>query len=265
MKGTGRSLIAILSDFGTVDNYVGVMKGIMLGIAPAVAIADLTHEIPPQNLPAAQFALQTAVDYFPPGTIFLAVVDPGVGTRRRAITLQTENHYFVGPDNGLFSPILQRTPAIATVQLTNPNYWRAPHPSTTFHGRDIFAPVAAHLAAGVPLEKLGEAITPNILIQLPPPTPKPTPNGWVGHIQYIDRFGNLITNLPGDWVINSNWVIQIGTKKIPGGQTYGAAEPGQLIALVGSHGWVEIAQNQGSAAIALGLSYGDRIHLSLSR
>ncbi len=265
-----QSLIAMVSDFGAIDNYVGVMKGVIFNLFPGARIADITHQIPPQNILAAQFALATAVDYFPVGTVFLAVVDPGVGTTRRAIALRTERYRFVGPDNGLFSTVLQGHRAIAAVQLDNPIYWRSPDPSATFHGRDIFAPAAAHLAAGVPLESLGTAIALESLVSLAPPVPTPADQGgWLGEIQYVDRFGNLVTTFSGDWVGDRPWAIDLDTPErkptaggyIAGGQTYGDTEPGALIALVGSHGWVEIAQNQGSAAISLALTYGDRVRL----
>ena len=261
MDQARRSPVAMVSDFGLIDSYVGVMKGVILGIAPGVSIVDITHQMPPQNVAAARFTLGTAVKYFPEGTVFLAVVDPGVGTQRRAIALNVDNHYFVGPDNGIFSAILEHPSAIAAVALTNPNYWRTPAPRTTFHGRDIFAPAAAHLANGVPLQALGEAIAPETLTRLTPPKPQTTSNGWVGHIQSIDHFGNLITTIPGEWVTDASWFIQTEQDSIPGGQTYGVAQPGQLVALVGSHGWVEIAQNQGNGAIALGLTYGDQVHI----
>ncbi|MEM1427417.1 MAG: SAM-dependent chlorinase/fluorinase, partial [Cyanobacteria bacterium P01_H01_bin.130] len=232
-----QSLIAMVSDFGAIDNYVGVMKGVIFNLFSGGQIADITHQIPPQNVRAAQFALATAVDYFPVGTVFLAVVDPGVGTTRRAIALRTERYQFIGPDNGLFSTVLQRHRAIAAVQLDNPIYWRSPDPSATFHGRDIFAPAAAHLAAGVPLENLGTAIAPETLTQLTPPTPTPMDQGgWLGEIQYVDRFGNLVTTFPGDWVGDRPWAIDLDIperKSIAGGQTYGDTEPGALIALVG--------------------------------
>ncbi|MEM9771449.1 MAG: SAM-dependent chlorinase/fluorinase, partial [Cyanobacteria bacterium P01_D01_bin.73] len=157
-KNLAQNLVAIISDFGLIDNYAGVMKGVMLDIASPLEIVDITHQVPPQNVLVARFALATAVAYFPAGTVFLSVVDPGVGTGRRAIAARTKSHYFVGPDNGIFSAVFERDPAIAAVELNNSNYWRDAQPSSTFHGRDIFAPAAAHLANGVALKQLGEAI-----------------------------------------------------------------------------------------------------------
>ena len=159
------SVITLLSDFGDRDVYVGVIKGVIAQINPKVAIVDLTHQIPPQNIAAARFCLMNAYAYFPVGTVHVAVVDPGVGSRRRAIAVEFAQGFLVGPDNGIFSGVLSQSPAIAAVELTNLNYWRTPKPSKTFHGRDIFAPVGANLASGVPLKQLGQEIDPATLVQ----------------------------------------------------------------------------------------------------
>ena len=239
-------VITLLTDFGLQDSYVGVMKGAIATLAPTATVIDLTHQIPPQDVAAARFALMSAFPYFPQGTIHTVVVDPGVGTARRAIAIATEGGYLVGPDNGVFSGVLTQTAARAAVALTNPHYWRTPDPSQTFHGRDIFAPVAAHLALGVPLAALGAAIAPEALVALPLPEPLRRGQGWGGHIQAIDHFGNLITNLQvpptaatADVTI-ANYTLSLQA-------TYGAVALGQPVALVGSHGWLEIAVNGGSA------------------
>jgi S-adenosylmethionine hydrolase len=142
-------LITLLSDFGLSDVYVGVMKGVIAQINPALTVVDLTHQIPPQNIAAGRFSLMNAYPYFPGGTVHIAVVDPGVGSRRRGVAIQLDAGFLVGPDNGLFSGVLSENPVVAAVELTNPQYWRTLSPSTTFHGRDIFAAVGAHLASGI--------------------------------------------------------------------------------------------------------------------
>ncbi len=154
-------LVTLLTDFGLSDVYVGVMKGVITQINPRLRVVDLTHQIPPQNITAARFSLMNAYPYFPKGTVHVAVVDPGVGSHRRAIAIQLDSGFLVGPDNGLFSGVLSQTKVIAVVELTNPEYWQTSAPSQTFHGRDIFAPVGAHLASGVPLKQLGETIDPH--------------------------------------------------------------------------------------------------------
>lgn len=261
-------MITMLSDFGSKDSYVAVMKGAIAQIAPGIPTCDLTHEVSPQNILAARFNLLMAYPYFPKGTVHLAVVDPGVGSKRRAIALQSPSGFFVGPDNGLFSGVLSREPLLAAVSLTNPDYWRVPTPSVTFHGRDIFAPVAAHLANGAPIEKLGDLINPSSLVKLDLPpfstiAKKATAKlaHYAGCFQYTDGFGNLITNIPAQAVADGAWQLIISASHQPeksqaqrefaGVKTYSDVPVGEMAALVGSHGWVELACNGGSAAIAL--------------
>jgi S-adenosyl-L-methionine hydrolase (adenosine-forming) len=234
-------LVTLLSDFGSQDVYVGVMKGVIAQINSTLTIIDLTHQVPPQNIAAGRFHLINAYPYFPKGTVHIAVVDPGVGSERRAIAIQLQDGFLVGPDNGLFSGILDQHGAIAAVELTNSNYWRTSEPSATFHGRDIFAPVGAHLASGIPLEELGTAIDLTSLKQMPLADCTRTEGAIAGTIQHIDHFGNLITNIPGREVAGKNWSVAIAEFTIPGKQTYADSPPGNLLALVGSHGWVEIA------------------------
>ncbi|MGL5063598.1 MAG: SAM hydrolase/SAM-dependent halogenase family protein [Microcoleus sp.] len=259
-------MITLLTDFGLSDVYVGVMKGTIARVNPDLKIIDLTHEIPPQNIVAGRFCLMNSVAYFPTGTVHIAVVDPGVGSRRRGIAIQCGNCFLVGPDNGLFSGVLSRESAIAAVELTNSKYWRSAQPSTTFHGRDIFAAAGAHLANGVALTDLGESIDPNSLVQLQIPNCTVTPTGIAGYIQYIDRFGNLITNIPKELLAGKHWSVAIGRisdlPNIPSGQTYSNTKPGDLIAIVGSDGWLEIAVNGGSARSILQLEIGDLVQLN---
>lgn len=256
------SVITLLTDFGNLDGYVGIMKGVMIGICPSVQFIDLAHNIPSQHIPAARFTLLNSIPYFPAGTIHLAVVDPGVGTGRRAIAVQTPHGYLVGPDNGVFSGVLEHTEAIAAVSLTNPDYWLASTPSATFHGRDIFAPAAAHLAAGVSLHDLGEAIDPASLIRISIPPVEITETKALGHVQHVDRFGNIITTIPVEAVQDVSWqALQVGEVEIPFRRTYGDVKIGHALALVGSHGWVEIAVNGSSAQERLRLAVGDEVRL----
>ncbi|NES84693.1 MAG: SAM-dependent chlorinase/fluorinase [Moorea sp. SIO2B7] len=256
-------IITLLSDFGLQDVYVGVMKGVIAQVNPTLTIVDLTHQIPPQNLAAARFNLLNAYPYFPAGTVHVAVVDPGVGSHRRAIAIQLSQGFLVGPDNGLFRGVLEQYPVMTAVELTNSAYWRTRNPSTTFHGRDIFASVGAHLASGLPIERLGEVIEPNTLVTLDIPTKTLTDDGMIGSIQYVDHFGNLITNIPGAEVDGKIWSVKISDRIIPHTQTYSNCQLGEYVALIGSHGWVEIAVNGGSAKSQLQLDWGDTVELSI--
>ncbi|MGB3136233.1 MAG: SAM-dependent chlorinase/fluorinase [Nodosilinea sp.] len=254
--------IALLTDFGLKDSYVGVIKGVIASLSPTAQLIDLTHDIPPQDCCAARFVLLSAYRYLPAGTVCLVVVDPGVGTDRRAIAVQTAQGYLVGPDNGVLSGVLASTPAVGAVELLNPDYWRVAQPSATFHGRDIFAAVAAHLANGLPLERLGPGIEPRSLRQLPVAAPVATATGWEGVVQYIDRFGNAATTIAASVVACDSWELTVGDVTLPGVSTYGEVDPGGGLALVGSHGFVEVAVNQGSAQKKLGLAVGDRVSIS---
>ncbi|TAF51964.1 MAG: hypothetical protein EAZ60_24890 [Oscillatoriales cyanobacterium] len=239
------------------------MKGAIAQINPQLKVIDITHQIPSQNIAAARFCLMAAFAYFPAETVHVAVVE------------KCASCFLVGPDNGLFSGVLSRESAlakpskrIAAVELTNPQYWRTPEPSDTFHGRDIFAAAGAHLANGVPLEELGRAIRAASLVQLEMPNCAVTATGATGCVQYVDRFGNLITNIPNNCIMGNNWSVTINhssdTIRIPSGQTYSDSKPGDLIAIIGSDGWLEIAVNGGSAQSVLQLEVGDKIEIILS-
>jgi S-adenosylmethionine hydrolase len=249
-------IITLLTDFGTQDTYVGAMKGVIATLCPTARTIDLTHAIPPQDVAAARFNWLSAYPYFPEGTVHLAVVDPGVGTSRRGIALQSDHAWWVGPDNGLFSGFTDQMPVLAAVELTNPDYWRVPNPSPTFHGRDIFAAAAAHLVQGVALERLGTAIAPDSLVSLDLPPTVTTADGVQGVIQYIDRFGNAVTTIPATAVGPGPWQVTLAPLTIPGVGTYSDVEPGAPLALIGSHGYVEIAINQGSAQRQLQIAVG---------
>lgn len=245
-------VVTLLTDFGLSDIYVGVLKGIVAQINPLLRVVDLTHEIPPQDIAAGRFCLMNAYHYFPPGTVHVAIVDPGVGSRRRGVAIAIAEGFLVGPDNGLFSGILSQSRTLSAIELTEPSYWRSPHPSSTFHGRDIFAPVGAYLASGADWLALGTPIDPATLVDFPIPSYQTTTTGWVGGFQYCDRFGNLVTNLPAEPIAQQSWSVKVGDRLIPQVQTYSDAPKGALIALVGSHDWVEVAVNGGSAGSELG-------------
>lgn len=254
-------MLTLTTDFGLKDVYVGVMKGVIAKINPLIQVIDLTHNIPPQNISAGRFSLINAVPYFPPKTVHVAVIDPGVGTERRGCAIEFSQGFLVGPDNGLFSGVLQQFPAQKVVTLNNSKYWRTESVSHTFHGRDIFAPVGAYLASGVPLEELGDQIQPTELKDFSLPSPQIKTDKIIGYIQYIDHFGNLITNIPETAVRGKNWFINLHGQTILSGKTYNSVPLQGLVSFIGSHGWVEVAMNQGSAISNLSLNYGDSIEL----
>lgn len=257
-----KRLITLLTDFGLHDVYVGVMKGVILQIYPSAMMIDLTHTIPPQNIGYAAFCLQEAYPHFPPNTIHLAIVDPGVGSERRGVAIQLKNGFLVGPDNGLFSRILAQESPLQVIELNRPESWRNSQPSSTFHGRDIFAPIVGHLAKGASLKSLGKPIDPESLVNFPFPKCIPLSQGYRGIIQYSDHFGNLVTNIPAEMVQGKKWVLTIKEfplLKIASYQTYAQAQTGDLMSLIGSHGWVEIAVNCGNAKKQLGLEIGREV------
>jgi len=258
-----RRIVTLTTDFGVSDNFIGVMKGVILNIAPDAAIVDLTHGIPPQNVIAGALALESAVDFFPRGAIHVGVVDPGVGTDRRPIALSTERAIYVGPDNGLFDLALRRTPLRQAVHLTNTSMFRSPV-SATFHGRDIFASVGGHLVAGVPFRSLGDPI--DTLVKLDIPEPMYEADALRLQVIAADRFGNLVTNLERarleSWAAEpNNVVVHIRGREVRIHRTYADVGPGDLVAYVGSGGRLEIGVNGGSALEALGAVIGDDVIL----
>jgi S-adenosylmethionine hydrolase len=258
------SVITLLTDFGLQDVYVGIIKGVIATINPHLKIIDLTHQIPPQNILAGRFALKNAFPYFPENTVHVAIVDPGVGSERKGVAIAVNNSFLVGPNNGLFSGILEEYKPQIVRELTNPKYWLNPNPSHTFHGRDIFATVAAHLASGISIENLGPKIDVNNLKKVHIPEYQKINQEIIGSIQYIDVFGNLITNIPAKILLNKSWQVLIDNVLIGRGKTYSSVPPGQLVALIGSHGWLEIAVNSGNAKIELQKNWGDQIRIKLS-
>jgi S-adenosylmethionine hydrolase len=252
------AVITLTTDFGQDDGYVGTMKGVILSIAPEVRIVDISHDISPQNIRQAAYVLSTAAPYFAPATVHVVVVDPGVGSARRPIAVSTDSARYVAPDNGVLSYALSELGAQA-VQLDRPHYW-LPVVSHTFHGRDIFSPVGAHLASGVTLDEVGTAITDAETFPLP--RPQRLADGTVqGAVLHADRFGNLITDIPMSWLADGQgWSFEIAEQRIAGlGVTYAAVARGTLVALAGSEGMLEIAVREGSAAEVLGAGAGTEV------
>ena len=239
-------MITLLSDFGLNDTYVGQMKGAILAVSPSVTLVDLTHAVPPRDVFAGAFLLSTAVEPFPTGTTHVAVVDPGVGSARRAIALRSNRgDVFVGPDNGLLWPAVVRLGGCAlAIELSEPRFWR-PSPSSTFHGRDLFGPVAGHLANGVALEHMGRPIHDPHKLELP------EPRGLEGEVIHIDTYGNLITNLPAA-NLPENFEVLVGDHRVPRASHYAAVAEGALLALIGSSGVLEISARNASAAAITG-------------
>ncbi len=263
--GSENRIITLLTDFGNRDAYVGIMKGVIASLCPRVRIIDLTHEIPPQDLWAARFNLLNAVPYFPPETIHVVVVDPGVGTARRGIAVKTDTGVLVGPDNGVMSGEWQQSSIQQAVELTNRDYWRGANPSTTFQGRDIFAPVAAYVARGVPLSSLGDVLPAESLTRLDLPSIVSSGQEMRGVIQHIDHFGNAITTISADALGDGHIRgVTVHQTHLPWHLAYGAVEPGQPLALIGSHGWVEVAVNQGNGKDQLRLQVGDPVTVKVT-
>lgn len=271
-------IITLITDFGLRDGYVGAMKGSILGICPTAHLVDITHKIAPQQVTEAALVLQSVVPYYPPGTVHLVVVDPGVGSERLPLALATPQACYVGPDNGVFSlvwreSLAQWSPAeVRAVVLREQRFW-LPQVSATFHGRDIFAPVAAHLATGVALEDLGPLLDAPMLLDISEPMWEGEKhNCLVGHVLLIDHFGNAITNIttthlqtiaPRDRLSVSiekpgetDQPVVANPARLPVCTTYADVAPGAILALVGSTGRLEIAQRNGNASETLGIRPG---------
>lgn len=261
-------VIALFTDFGWEDPYVAQMKGVILTVDPTIRLLDLTHTVSPFNVGEGAYLLDQCSEEFPAGTIFVAVVDPGVGTERDPILLETsKGKFFVGPDNGLFTQVIDNEGFSRAWKLDKPEYFRGGAVSTTFHGRDVFAPVAAHLASGVDPDRFGTPI--KTLVMLPVKEPTFNEGSISVEVLHLDRYGNIILNLRNDGEIaaklkEGNLVkISIGKESYSGPlvKTYGDMERGRLILLYGSNGLLEIAMNQGSAAKQLKVEPGTVIFL----
>jgi hypothetical protein len=254
----GRPVIALLTDFGTRDHYAGTMKGVALGVCPDATLVDITHEVPPHDVLAGALELAACYRYFPAGTVFLVVVDPGVGSSRRGIAADAGEYKFVAPDNGVLTVVLDETPPRKVVELTERRYAR-PTVSRTFEGRDRFAPAAAWLAKGIELSALGRPAASFHRIDLP--RPQTTADGLTGEVLRADRFGNLITNLDRTTVLRlvqtGTFEIRVGSRQVPHlVSTYSDVAPGEICALFGSTDHLEIAANGASAAGELGVGRG---------
>ena len=257
-----RPVIALLTDFGLRDHYVAAMKGVILGICPEAALIDISHEIPPQDVLAGALEIEAVVPYLPSGTIVVGVVDPGVGSARRGVALESNGLFFVGPDNGLFSLVHGgRLPAGDAVSIEDQRFTRDTV-SRTFEGRDRFAPVAAWLARGTPLSRLGPRV--DDLVHLNAPAARSSREGIDGAVLRIDRFGNLVTNIDQQALkgLGDNVLVRIAGATIAGiSRTYADAAHGALCALVGSTERLEISVNGGSAAAVLGAARGAAVQI----
>ncbi|HUV05283.1 MAG TPA: SAM-dependent chlorinase/fluorinase [Armatimonadota bacterium] len=257
----GLGPIALLTDFGLRDPFVGIMKGVIMRINPSATVVDLCHELDPGDIRAAGFALAMAFPYMPEGTIFTVVVDPSVGTQRQGVAAEIDGRIFVGPDNGILSWVLKSRRIERAVRLENAEFF-LPEVSDTFHGRDVFAPVAAHLSKGVPLDAFGPAVKD--LSRFPIPELVISDRALQGEVVYVDRFGNLLTNITRQeferWrkkQAGDNLTVHFGSVEIRGiSRTYGDVPPGHAVALFGSVGVLEVAVNGDSAAETLGVSMG---------
>jgi hypothetical protein len=244
------TIITLTTDFGP-GEYAAAMKGVILGINPQAVLVDISHQVEPQDILGGAFVLAAACPYFPPDTIHVAVVDPGVGTGRRSLVVQTPNAFFLAPDNGLLSLVLEGA-GYRAYELTEPRYWRE-EVSATFHGRDIFAPAAAHLSVGVDPQDMGRPLADMVTLPLPPVE---VSGGEVrGQVIYIDRFGNLITNIRGTDLPEGHAVVHIAGRNIKGLSPHYQVGK-ELVAIMGSSGYLEIAAPSASAARLLSAQRG---------
>ncbi len=253
------NLITLTTDFGTRDSYVAQMKGVIAGIAPSARVLDVTHDVPPQDVAAASLIVAQIAATFPPGTVHVVVVDPGVGTQRRILAAELDGQRFVLPDNGILTRVWHKAAHRRLVELTNAAFWRRVQ-SQTFHGRDRMAPVAAHWITGTPLERFGPPLRePPVLLDLS--EPRREHDRIVGQIVYVDHFGNLATNVPGRDVQGRRVrAIQAGPLLLHDVcRTYADVAAGEPLALVNSSGMLELAVNQGNAAEQTGLRPGDPV------
>lgn len=250
------TIVTLTTDFGSL--YPAAMKGVILAIDPQAAIVDITHSIPHADIRAGAFALYSVVDYFPKGTVHVAVVDPGVGTGRNSIVISSGGQFFVGPDNGLMVPAALKLGGIQVYRITNEELLEKA--SATFHGRDIFARIGAFLAGGMQPEKMGERTDDYVRLDFG--NVELEGNSVSGEVIYIDDFGNMITNIPAATVsdlVRFGETVKLAGRNMPFMRTYGLVEEGEVLALIGSHGFFEIAVNRGSAASLLGMKNRDRI------
>lgn len=263
-------VLSLMTDFGIKDGNVGVMKGVIWGISPDAQISDLSHMIPPQNIREAALILARSAPYFPENSIHVVVVDPGVGTARRPMAAKIGTQYYVGPDNGTITMLLEKAERegwkTEFVHLSAPEFW-LPEVSFVFHGRDIFAPVAAHISIGVPLKSLGTPFDDPVRLELP--KPEKTDTGWRGEIIHIDHFGNVASNIYADVLDEAlkdkeKITVRVGKAEVQGlVNTFGEGALGELIALIGSTGNLLIAVVNGNAAERLNVTVGEAFEARL--
>jgi hypothetical protein len=268
MPGAMRPIVALLTDFGTVDHYAGALRGAVLAAVREVCVVDVTHEIPPHDVRAGAFALEAVYRCFPAGAAFVAVVDPGVGSDRRAVAVDAGGWLFVGPDNGLFTPVLAAHPAARVREITNSGLFRH-EVAATFHARDIFAPVAARLAAGMSLDEVGPPLPDPVTFPLPRPRALEA-GSWEGEVVHVDRFGSLATSFTrtdleamlqsvgGD---PTELVVVVNGAVLPIVRTYADVAEGEPCALLGSAGRFEVAANRASAARVIGAGLGTLVRV----
>ena len=264
------AIISLMTDFGIKDGNVGVMKGVIWAISPEARISDLSHMIQPQNIREAALILARSVPYFPEKSVHLVVVDPGVGTARRPLAARIGTQYYVGPDNGTITMLLEKNEqaggSAEFVHLNDPQYW-LPEVSFVFHGRDIFAPVAAHLSIGVPLKSLGLPVDDPVRLELP--RPEKTKQGWRGEAIHVDHFGNVASNIMqanlGDALKSKeSIVVRVGGAQVKGlVNTFGEGAVGELVALMGSTGNLIVSVVNGSAVERLAVKPGDPFEVIL--
>lgn len=265
-----RAIVALLTDFGSQDHYAGAVKGAVLAACREATVVDIAHDLPPHDIPEAAFALFAAHRAFPAQTVFVAVVDPGVGSQRRALAIEADGYRFVGPDNGIFSLILAEHPEARIHQLTNAGLFRF-EVSATFHGRDVFGPVAGHLAAGTPIEEVGPPVFDPVRFD----TPKVRRRGereWEGDVIHVDRFGNLTTTISAAQLQEilkevdgdpTQIVVLVEGVVLPFVRYYFDLPEGEACAMMGSSGRLEVAVNRGSAARVLGAGRGAPVRVRL--
>lgn len=255
-------LITLTTDFGYTDPFVGIMKGVIARISPHARVVDITHGVPPQDITAGALALRHSVDYFPPGTIHVVVVDPGVGSARRPLLFRCEDIYLIGPDNGVLSLALESHKAVSVIELSNPEYHLRPT-SRTFHGRDIFAPAAAHLSRGVDPAEFGAPV--NDFVRLERPAITKAGASISGKVVYIDGFGNLFTTVSEEDLADYGTEkvdVSIGNATIHGiSSAYASPGSFRLVAIINSWGLLEIAARNGNAAQLLGAAIGDTVQV----
>ena len=258
------AIIALLTDFGTADPYLGAMKGAILSACPEATLVDLVHELPPHDVLAGALALDAAYPSFPGGTVFAAVVDPGVGSARRGLALQAGAHLFVGPDNGLFTLVLRDQPQARVHAIENAGLFRSPV-SPVFHGRDVFGPVAGRLTCGLAMAEVGPRIEDPVALDLHEPR-RLGADEWEAAVLHVDRFGNLTTSLPGRALGGAREVeVVVGGVAVPFVRTYSDVAPGRLCALVGSSGRLEVAVREESARERLGAEEGSLVRVKVRR